>query len=296
MRSVKGIGILCILGTTIGYALVPSLSFMAFGEGISTETILFDKFLYASILIWTYIFIKRLPYRLNKEMFKKVAVVALAYVGINTTLYLSFDYISGSLATVISFTFPVMVITVEMISGKEKVNPIRCLAILFTVVGLAITVLSPDMELNMMGVMFALVCAMCYTIYTIGLSNETLKEGNPIVTAGYVLLTSTIINGVRCGVTGNVMISLSPYILLLAVACAFMPILLFCIGVRLIGATDSSVINTFEPVFACVFGAVFIGDTITTNMIIGAAIIVASVLFINLIGSRPERPEGSGTG
>lgn len=289
MKNLRAIGILCIVGTTIGYALVPSLSFLAFRDGISSETVLFDKFLYATILLWAYIFWKKLPYRLNKRLFKKVAIVALAYVGINTTLYLSFDYISGSLATVISFTFPVMVIIVEMITGKEKVNPIRCFAIILTVIGLLTTVMSPNIALDIRGVVFALMCAMFYTIYTIGLSNDTLKEGNPIVTAGYVLLTSTIVNGIRCVVSGHDAFSLSPNVMLLAIVCAFMPIILYCIGVRLIGATDASVINTFEPVFACVFGALFIGDVITTNMIIGATIIVAAVLLINTLGKNPEK-------
>lgn len=281
---VKGnmVGYLCIIGTTVGYALVPSLSFMAFREGVVSETVLFDKFLFATILIWSYIFLKKLPARLNKDCVNYVTLVSFAYLGINTSLYLSFNYISGSLATIISFTFPVMVLTVEMIRGTEKVNIIKIIAVITTVCGLGMIVWAPGLDIDVMGASFALLCAVCYTIYTLGLSAKPLKNMNSIVIAGYIMLTSTIINGVRCGVTGNPMISFSPYVFILAVACAFAPVLLYCVGVRLIGPCNASLINTFEPVLACVFGYVLIGDLITLNMMIGGAVVVTSVIFVNI--------------
>ncbi len=61
-------GILLIIGATAGYALVPSFSFLAFDQGVETETLLFSKFFYAAVLMWLYIFIKKLPFRLEKIM------------------------------------------------------------------------------------------------------------------------------------------------------------------------------------------------------------------------------------
>lgn len=286
MKNKKLIGSLCILGTTIGYALVPSLSFLAFQQNISSETLLFNKFLYASILIWAYIAFKKLPCRLNKTSAKGVALVSLAYVGINTSLYLAFNYISGSLATIISFSFPVFVIAVEMIRGREKKSIVKILAVLVCLCGLGITVWSPGLEIQMTGVLFALLCAFCYTVYTIGLSSSSLDGMNSIVTAGYVLATSAVINGLRCGAAGMPMFSGSYILFLLAIVCAFAPILLFCIGVKMIGPSDAALINTSEPAFACVFGFLLVGDVITPNMILGGAIVILSVLFINIMEKK----------
>ena len=121
-KNIKLIGSLCIVGTTLCYGLVPSLSFMAFDTGVVSETLLFNKFLYAAILMWAYIFIKKIPYKINKQTVGPMLTIVIAYAGIATTLYLSFEYINGSLATIISFTFPAMVMAVEMIRGKEKVG------------------------------------------------------------------------------------------------------------------------------------------------------------------------------
>lgn len=289
MKNLKLIGTLCIIGTTICYGLVPALSFMAYETGVVTETLLFDKFLYAAILMWAYILIRRIPFKLNKAAAKTMAAVMISYIGIATTLYLSFDYISGSLATIISFTFPAMVLAVEMIRGREAVRAKKIIAVALSLAGLCLIVWAPGMEVKIIGVVFALACAGCYTVYTISLSSENLKDMNSLVTAGYVLLASAVFNFFRCLISGQPLFTTGgeqlKFMILLAVVCAFAAILLFCLGVKLIGASNASIINTFEPVCACIFGYLLVGDLITTGMIIGGGLVVLAVLLANL----PER-------
>lgn len=289
MKNLKLIGTLCIIGTTICYGLVPALSFMAYETGVVTETLLFDKFLYAAILMGAYILIRRIPFKLNKAAAKTMAAVMISYIGIATTLYLSFDYISGSLATIISFTFPAMVLAVEMIRGREAVRAKKIIAVALSLAGLCLIVWAPGMEVKIIGVVFALACAGCYTVYTISLSSENLKDMNSLVTAGYVLLASAVFNFFRCLISGQPLFTTGgeqlKFMILLAVVCAFAAILLFCLGVKLIGASNASIINTFEPVCACIFGYLLVGDLITTGMIIGGGLVVLAVLLANL----PER-------
>lgn len=286
MKNTKTIGSLCIIGTTICYGLVPALSFKAFATGIVTETLLFNKFLFAAILMWAYIFVRKIPFRLGRQAAKTMLAIVLSYIGIATTLYLSFNYISGSLATIISFTFPAMVIAVEMISGREKVRIVKIAAVIISIAGLCLIVWSPDLEIKILGVIFALCCAVCYTVYTIGLSSESIKDINSLVTAGYVLAASAVFNFGRCLISGQPLMAENgvqlAYLLLLSVVCAFAAILLFCFGVKCIGASNASIINTFEPVFACIFGYLLVGDIITPSMVIGGLLVVTAVLLANL--------------
>ena len=282
MANSKIAGTFCIIGTTICYGLVPSLSFKAFGTGVVTETLLFNKFLYAAVLMWAYIFIRKIPFRLTHASVKPMIAVMISYIGIATTLYLSFNYISGSLSTIISFTFPAIVIAVEMISGHENVRAVKIAAVIVSLTGLCLIVWSPDMKIKILGVVFALACAGCYTVYTISLSSEAVKG----FTAGYVLAASAVFNFGRCLISGRPLFTENmhqlAYMLVLAVVCAFAAILFFCLGVKLIGPTNASIINTFEPVAACVFGYFITGDTITLSMIIGGMMVVTAVLLANL--------------
>ncbi len=278
-----------MLGTTISYGLVPSLSFLAFETGVVTETLLFNKFFYAAIVLWLYVFIKKIPFRLERNAIKPMLIIVIAYIGITNTLYLAFDYISGSLATIISFTFPAMVVAVEMIRGNEKVRAMKIVAVILSLVGLSLIVWAPDMKVHLLGVFFALVCAVCYTVYTITLNTDSLKGLHSFVPPAYIMLVCSIFNGARCYISGNPMFTENliqlAYMLALALICVFAAIILFCIGVRLIGPSNASIINTFEPVFACIFGYLLVDDIITPIIAIGCFLVVGAVLLTNL----PER-------
>jgi len=292
MKNKRMAGIFCIVGTTICYGLVPSLSFLAFDTGVVTETLLFNKFLYATIFMWAFIFIKKVPFKFDKEAAKVMIIICIAYIGLATTLYISFNYISGSLATIVSFTFPAIIIAIEMITGMEPVKFVKIVAIILSMVGMILIVWSPDIRGNIVGILFAFGTAICYVVYLFGLSAKSIKKENSLAVAGYVLLASAIFNGIRCAISGKPMFasgaSQVSYMLLLAVVCAFMAILLYCVGVKLIGPGNAAIINTFEPVLACIFGYVLVGDVLTKNMLIGSVFVVAAVFIANFHGTKSK--------
>lgn len=292
MNNKKIFGTICIITTTVCYGLIPSLSFLSFAAGVETETLLFNKFFYASILMWAFIFIRKINFRLRREAWKPMTAIIISYIGLATTLYLAFDFISGSLATIISFTYPAIVIAIEMISGREKVRAVKIAAVFISLLGMCLIIWAPDMKIQIIGVMFAFLCSICYTIYVIELSSDKLEGLHPLVTPGYVLASSAIFNFFRCLFSGNPLFTSNAeqfgYMMLLAVVCAFIAILCYCVGVRLIGPTNTSIINTFEPACACVFGYLFIGDEITVSMIIGGALIILAVLLTCLPDKRTK--------
>jgi len=286
------IGTLCIIGTTICYGFVPSLSFLAFDQGVHTETLLFNKFFYAALLMWTYILIKKLPYKMEKKAARMMLLICLSYIGLATTLYFSFNYISGSLATIVSFTFPAMIVAIEMITKMEPVRIGKIIAVILSMVGMAFIVWTPDMGGNLIGIAFAFGTALCYVVYVMGLSSKTMKSQNSLTIAGYVLLSSAVFNFFRCFFSGKPLFAVAPsqlvYVLLLAVVCAFLAIMFYCIGLKYISAGNAAIINTFEPVVACILGYVLIGDILTPPMIFGSVLIVAAVLLTNLPQRNPR--------
>jgi len=285
MNKSKLTGILLIIGATAGYALVPSLSFLAFDQGVETETLLFSKFFYATLLMWAYILLKKLPLHMEKKTRAMLILVGLAYISLATTLYFAFDYISGSLATIISFTFPAIIVAIEMITGKERVRAAKILAVILSMIGMIFIIWSPDISANIIGILFASGTALSYVVYMMGLSTDAIKKTNSLVVAGYVLLMSTIFNLFRCLLSGKPLLTTGFnqlwIILILAVFGAFMAILFFCMGVKLIGPGNAAIINTFEPVLACFFGYTIIGDVLTRNMLAGSGMVVLAVLLAN---------------
>ncbi len=286
MNKTKIIGMMCVFGTTIAYGLVPSVSFLSFEAGMETETLLFGKFFYSAIFLWAYIILKKISFKPKKEEIKPLLLVCIAYIGIATTLYMAFDYISGSLATIVSFTFPAIIVAVEMIRRIEPVRGSKIIAVFISMVGMTLVIWSPNMSGNIIGIVFAFGTAISYVFYIFGLASPPIKKMNSFVVSGYILGMSALFNLVRCLISEKPLVMENSlqwgYIMFLAIVCAFLAILLNAIGVKMIGAGNAAIINTVEPLIACIFGYLLIGDILTSNMIIGGALIMFAVLIANL--------------
>ena len=288
-KNKKLIGAICVTITSVCYGLVPSFSFLAFDLGVDTATLLFDKFLYAAIIMWAFIFIRKINFRFSRKAALTMIAACIGYVGMSTTLYISFDYISGSLATIVSFTFPAMIVAIEMITGMEPVRFAKILAVILSFAGLVLIVWDPDMHANLIGILFAFIAAIGYVIYIFGLGSESVKAESSFAVAGYVMLSAAFVNFFRCLFSGKPLFATEPaqfgMMILLSVVCVFLAIVFYAIGVRLIGPGNAALVNTLEPVLACIFGHFIIGDVLTRIMLIGSALVVAAVLITNL----PER-------
>ena len=93
--GVKGnkqlLGALSVTITSICYGLVPSFSFIAFGMGVETETLLFNKFLYAAIIMWIFLLVRHIRVKFSRRAVLGMAVTCFGYIFMSTTLYVSFD-------------------------------------------------------------------------------------------------------------------------------------------------------------------------------------------------------------
>ena len=286
--------------TSICYGLVPSFSFIAFGMGVDTATLLFNKFLYAAIIMWAFLLIRGIRVKFSRKAAMTMVVTCFGYIFMSTTLYISFDYISGSLATIVSFTFPAMIVTIEMATRREPVRATKILAVLLSFAGLLLIVWAPDIfagngnaggYATLIGIFFAFLAAVGYVIYIFGLDAKSVRQENSFAIAGYVMTSAAAVNFIRCLISGKPLFATAPnqfgMMILLSVVCVFIAILCYAIGVRLIGPGNAALVNTLEPVLACIFGYFLVGDQLTGRMMIGAALVVSAVLLTNL----PERKD-----
>lgn len=317
-------GTLAVTITSICYGLVPSFSFIAFGMGVETETLLFNKFLYAAIIMWGFLLLRRTRVKFSRRAALTMVVTCFGYIFMSTALYISFDYISGSLATIVSFTFPAMIVAIEMITRREPVRLAKILAVLLSFAGLVLIVWSPDVMAGsadtaasaaatdntitdvsatngagaasapLIGIFFAFLAAVGYVVYLFGLDAKSVRQEDSFAVAGYVMSSAAVVNFIRCLVSGKPLFATEPaqigMMILLSVVCVFLAILFYAIGVRLIGPGNAALVNTMEPVLACIFGHFLVGDQLTGRMLIGAVLVVSAVLITNLPDRKPRQP------
>ena len=74
-------------------------------------------------------------------------------------------------------------------------------------------------------------------------------------------------------------------VIVLAVASTALPITLFLVGIRHVGAGRAAIISTIEPVVTVVSAAVVLGERVGLLQGIGGALILTAILWL-----RSERP------
>ncbi len=288
-------GIIYIFISAIGYALMPIFSVIALKNGINVPTVLFMRFSTASIILWLYIFIKKLHYKVNKEQFIFITIISLLGFTITTvTLYFSYRYISASIATLILFTHPIFVVIITKIMNNDrKINIRKLVAIIITFIGL-ILILFDDQKIETYGIFLAFISSIAYGSYCIGLDNKRIKTFSGIVITAYVSSITAFATGIQCFIYKEPLFLFSKAGLITGLGLAFFSTIVASIsfyeGLSIVGASSATMISTVEPVFVVIFSIIFLHDKIALNTFIGGIIILIGIYILERKPKMKEIP------
>jgi drug/metabolite transporter (DMT)-like permease len=292
-NRLKGIGFILI--ASLGYGLMPSISQLAFENGVNFDTMLANRYIIALSVTWAYIFFKRINPRISKSQFLFLMGIGVIYVGIALFINLSYLYLPGAIASILVFLYVSLVVIFEIIIGREKPNSTKIICVIISLVGLILVVWSPtgEQSLSLIGVFFALCGGVCYAVYATILGGTKAVGIDSTVLVGYVLIIPSIFYPIRCIALGQPLISESilqfGFIVLIAVLCTFLATLWFCIAVKINGSSTTAIINTMEPVIAYFAGMVIMGDVVGINAVFGGILIITAILILNIAEGSKER-------
>jgi drug/metabolite transporter (DMT)-like permease len=287
-------GTLLVILSTLAYGSVPVISKLSFREGLNVSSILFFRFLLAAMMIWSYIFLKKMNYKTSlAHFFYLVALGVAGFLGTTTFICVAYTYISGSLATIILFTHPAMIASYEMVALKQGKDIRKILSLIVSGIGMVLVVWSDNININLLGVIFSLLAALCYSFYALGLSEKRTKAMHSVVVAGYVSFSCFLAYSIQGMINHNIFLPSTSkgwiYILIQAIFCTVFPTIAFCKGVQLIGSSTSVIISTFEPVVACVAGFFILGEVLTFSMMIGGILILSAIFILQISEERLKR-------
>ncbi|WP_053955531.1 DMT family transporter [Inediibacterium massiliense] len=284
-HALKG-SILVIL-STFAFGAIPVISQLALHENLNIPTVLFFRFFIASCITWTYIFTKKLNYKIDLSHFFYLGILSIVgFLGTAYFIYVAYTYISGSLATIILFTHPAMISCYEFFVMKTSRDIRKILALICATIGMILVVWSPNIELNILGVIFSLLSAICYSFYALGLNEKRTRKLNSIVISGYVSFFCSISYFIVGLFKHTIFIPTTTngwiYILILATFSTVFATITFCKGIQLIGPSTAVIISTFEPVVACVSGFFILDEVLTLPMIIGGVLILSAIFILQI--------------
>ena len=238
----------------------------------------------------------------NKKAFKitKKELPVLVFYGVFGVALMQWSYSNAvsllpiSVALLIEYTAIVIVPLVSLLLFKEKVRPRLWFGIAAVLIGLAIVSNIWNSALNPLGVAWAIMAAVCLSIYFL-IGEHTQRKRDAMSTLFYTFAVAAIfwaimnlINpgkiidiNVDFNLGGNLSAISMPVwagLLWIGIMGSFIPMLLDYIALGNLSATAVGVIATAETVFATVFAWAWLNESMTTLEVIGGLIVVAGII------------------
>ena len=292
----KSPGTLFCLGSGAAFGSMAIFGKLAYEQGATVGTLLAVRFTVAAALFWALVAaggaIGEARALGRRDVGTGLALGAAGYAAQSGMYFLALERIDASILSLLLYTFPAMVTIAAVVLGRDRVDPRKLLALALTSAGLVLVLSGAAAgAFDPVGAGLALGAAIVYTAYIL-VSERTAGRVRPyllsalVCTGAAVTLTlgSALIGELRpAAVTAEGWLWLGAIALVSTVAA----IGLFFAGLRRVGPTAASILATVEPVVTVFLAFLVFGETLAAIQVLGAALVLTSVLVLQLRTRKP---------
>jgi drug/metabolite transporter (DMT)-like permease len=299
-------GLLLVLLAAGGYAFFPILTKTLFdSKQFEPLDVLFLRFLLAAPITWVVMAWRRRsstqsPSPQSGEGLGrgelprvKLMLTGALFAFTAASAFFALERIPASTFTVVIYSYPAMVALLSLFLG-ERLSSRGWFALGLTVIGIILTV--PDFGsgfTDMLGIIFTLSNAITYALYIV-ISGRLLRGHSDLTGASMWSITGTFVTMVVVsllrGVNWPADASQWGSLIAMSVISTVIPIFAFYAGMQKLGAPRAAILSTVEPVFTLILAFLLLGERIETIQQIGAALILGSVILLQLGRSDQSAP------
>lgn len=278
------------MATSVTFGLIPLFTLPLMGKGMVYDSILFYRFLFASMALAAVMLLKKETFRIDLRDLPVFILLAFFYTFSSLFLLCGYGYMGAGVATTLHFTYPVFVTLLMFFLFREKTGWLTWLAIALAVCGVALLSLPESgLSADVKGIIIVLLSAVAYGSYIVGVNKSRVRNMNSRKLAFYVFVFTTVIFGIRNLVTGNLQLPPDPasycHLFLLAVLPTVVSNITLVLAVQNIGGTLTSVLGALEPLTAVCIGALVFGEDFTLREGVGILLVLTAVTVIILTGT-----------
>ncbi len=207
---------------------------------------------------------------------------------INTALPFSlFAYASlessSNMLSILNGTTAIMAVVISTIWLKIRLNFFQIMGVFIGLFGIVVLANPDNVYISMKATIFCLSAAFCYALSANYIqkfaykTNTIVLIGWSLVIASVLLLPITFFNLPSQFPSNNVIFS----ILWLGVISTGVAFLGYVRLIEKVGAVKTATVAYFIPVFGVIWGYVFLGEPITSQILIGMILILIGIVFTN---------------
>jgi drug/metabolite transporter (DMT)-like permease len=284
------IGVILVMISAASFAATSVLAKLAYSGGANVGTLLAIRFFLAALLLWGICIANRIPLKVKRSDFISLMLLGIiGYATMSSCMFTALALIPASTASLLLYTYPAIVWSMESLIGREVFSFKKGLLILIVFVGLVL-VTGGSVKGNAKGMLFGIGAAVFYSGYIIA-GNQTVKEITPFLVSAYVmsasgvffLLKGFIFRQINLGVTLQSLAAMIGIALATVVA-----VLFFFMGMKVLGPTNASIISTLEPLVTIWLAALLFSERLKPIQMAGGLFILAGITML-LKSSQTEK-------
>ena len=291
-KMINNIYYVYILAAGVLWGMI-ALFFNGLSElGLSRFQIMLMRVGIAAICLGIYIAIT------NRQLFKIDLRDWWMFFGTGICSLMFFNYcyftciamVSVSVAAVLLYTAPMMVMVMSIILFKEKFTVKKGIVVFMTFAGcVLVSGIGGDTNLSVKAVGIGLMSAIGYALYSI-LGSFALRKYQPLTVTTYTFLCGSIgafivANPVELvtKITGSKSpVQLLLLILMVAFLSAVLPYLFYTMGLANMRASSAAIIASVEPVVATIAGVLVFKESMTAASVTGIILVLGAIVVLNV--------------
>ena len=275
-------GVLLIIASAFGFSTLGIFGKLAFEQGLDSQSTLFWRFLFASVLLWTFLLLRG---RQKIELNSLGIAFALGAVGFTVQVLLYFaalEQLAAGLTSLLLYTYTIHVVLLAWLVDREKPSRVALGAMGLAFLGI---VLATDLSgrVSLLGVAIALFTGFWYAVY-LTYSAKAVRRADPLVISGGLFLGATCTLGAILVFRGNIDVpqGLQGWGLILGIStlATVLPVVTLYAGLARLSTTRVSLLSTLEPVFTVAMGVLLLGERLSPVQVVGGALVLSAVVLL----------------
>ena len=279
MKSVSNLraGVVFALLTATGLGAITTQAKIIYADGGNAMTVMFTRFLISTLVFGLLLAIKRRSFKVDRQLRLPVIAVGFVWSGAMICYLLSVESISVSLAVLVLYSYPLLVLIYSFLSGQLSPSPPLILVFFIAFLGLYLALSGGEVKLDATGLVLALLAGMG-AAFTFIKGAQVAPRLNPLVMTfwinaiGLLMIVPLVYTQFSLPASTNGLFSLGAATLfyIIAILCQFQAL------ARLPAATAAFILN-LEPVVSILLASIILKEQLSNLQWLGV-ILVISVL------------------
>lgn len=259
-------------------------------EGLNPDSVLFFRYLFAIVILAIMIKSRGRSFSVSRKEILPLMAMGAVMAFSSLTLFGSYQYIDGGIASTILFVYPMIVAVIMAIFFRERITLLTVVCCIFVILGISLLYKSDSgATLNTYGVVLVLLSALFYAIYIVAVNRSVLKKIPTVKLTFYMLLFGISLFIIRIAAGSPLIIPAHWYnwgnLLALAVFPTAISFISTTKAVQYIGSTPTAILGALEPVTAVLIGVTVFSEALNMRIVIGLLIIILAVTLVVAAGS-----------